>query len=137
MCREGFIFKCFEFGGYKTFGIFKGLPTLIIEWNFIELALADLNIKTVHTVVLHLKRRNTGTGFFALFQLFQAPGKSGDQTDIAFSQVLGQSANLLLDGAADLRGLSTHERAERLISLADPAFRRALAADWAGIASGL
>lgn len=40
-------------------------------------------------------------------------------------------------GAADLRGLSTHERAERLISLADPAFRRALAADWAGIASGL
>ncbi|PKO90564.1 MAG: acetyl-CoA hydrolase [Betaproteobacteria bacterium HGW-Betaproteobacteria-12] len=40
-------------------------------------------------------------------------------------------------GSAELAKLSLHQRAEKLIELADPPFREGLAAEWAGIAAGL
>ena len=40
-------------------------------------------------------------------------------------------------GAADLSGLSVHERAKALVSVAEPTLRDGLLAEWAGIARRL
>ena len=79
---QGFVFKGFEFGGDEALGVFQGLAASVVAGHFVQLALGDLDEKTMHLVELHAQVGNAAAGAFAGFQVEQeaiAIGLNGAQ----------------------------------------------------------
>jgi len=69
--RQGLVFKRLEFGRDVALGIFQRLAAAVVGGHLVELALRDLDVKTMHLVELHTQVGNAGAGFFAAFELQQ------------------------------------------------------------------
>ena len=66
---ERFVFKGFELGRDEALGVLQGLTARVVGRHFVDLALRDFDVKTMHLVELHTQVGNAGALAFAGLEL--------------------------------------------------------------------
>ena len=69
--RQCLVFEGLQFGRDVALGVLQRLAALVVGGDFVDLALSDLDIKTVHAVELHAQIGNAGAGALTRFQIDQ------------------------------------------------------------------
>ena len=71
MSSHHFVFKGFQFRRDEAFGVFKGLPALVVGRCLFGLGFGQFNVKAVNAVELNFECGQTGTFAFLGFQIQQ------------------------------------------------------------------